>query len=171
MGEVIVGVIGCVSEHRHLSWVVGGTAALGTLIAISLWWVYFDFVSHHLPRPGMATVSGWFYLHLPLTMGIASVGAAVLNVVEHAGEHLPAEVRWLLIAAIGITLISTAVLMRTLKLSPERQRTRRVGGRVMLVSAVLIVLLGFSSLKIVSLLILLVLLLLAPVFFCLSGLD
>jgi hypothetical protein len=30
-----------------------------------------------------------------LTMGIAAVGTAVLNVVEGAGEHLPAEVRWL----------------------------------------------------------------------------
>jgi low temperature requirement protein LtrA len=103
LGEVIVGVIGGVAEHHHLSWTVGGTAALGTLIAIGMWWVYFDFVSHHRPRPGMATVSGWFYLHLPLTMGIASVGAAGLNVVEHAGEHLPAEVRWLLVSAIEIT--------------------------------------------------------------------
>jgi hypothetical protein len=32
-------------------------------------------------------------LYLPLTMGIAAVGAAVLNVVELAGEHLPADVR------------------------------------------------------------------------------
>jgi low temperature requirement protein LtrA len=51
LGVVIVGVVGGVSEHHHLSWLVGGTAALGTLIAIGLWWVYFDFVSHHLPRP------------------------------------------------------------------------------------------------------------------------
>jgi low temperature requirement protein LtrA len=163
LGEVIVGVVGGVSEHHHLSWLVGGIAALGTLIAISLWWVYFDFVSHHPPRPNMAMMSAWYYLHLPLTMGIASVGAAVLNVVEHAGEHLPAEVRWLLVSAIGITLTSTAVLMHTIQLSTEHQRTHRVGGRVMLVSAVLIVLLGFSELKIIPLLILLVLLMLAPI--------
>ena len=98
-------------------------------------------------------------------MGIASVGAAGLNVVEHAGEHLPAEVRWLLVSAIGITLISTAVLMRTIQLSAEHQRTHRVGRRVMLVSAVLILLLGFSELKIIPLLILLVLLMLAPIFY------
>jgi len=45
---------------------------LGTLIAIGLWWVYFDFVSHHLPRPGTTMVFGWFYLHLPMTMGIVT---------------------------------------------------------------------------------------------------
>jgi hypothetical protein len=45
-------------------------------------------------------VSGWFYLDLPLTMGIAAVGAALSNVMANAGEHLPTEVRWLLLAPI-----------------------------------------------------------------------
>ena len=49
LGEVIVGVVNGVAEHHHLSWTVGITAALGMLSAIGLWWVYFDFVSHHLP--------------------------------------------------------------------------------------------------------------------------
>lgn len=127
--------------------------------------MYFDFVSHHLPRPGISMISGWFYLHLPLTMGIAAVGAAVFNVVEHAGEHLPSEVRWLLVAAIGITLISIALLMRIIQLSPELQHTHRVAGRVMLISTFLILLLGFSSLDTIPLLIAMILLLLAPVFF------
>lgn len=34
-----------------------------------------------------------------MTVGIAAAGAAVLNVVEQAGETLPAEVRWLLVGA------------------------------------------------------------------------
>jgi low temperature requirement protein LtrA len=68
-----------------MSWLAGGTAALGMLIAIELWWVYFDSISHHLRRPGNVTVSGWMYLHLPMTMGIAAAGAAILRVVEQAG--------------------------------------------------------------------------------------
>lgn len=98
-------------------------------------------------------------------MGIASVGAAVSNVVAHAEEHLPPEVRWLLVSAVAITLLSTAVLTRTIHLSPQQQRTHRVGGRAMLVSAVLIALLGFSNLNIIPLLIVLVLLMLAPIFY------
>ena len=98
-------------------------------------------------------------------MGIAAVGAAVFNVVEHAGEHLPSEVRWLLVAAIGITLISIALLMRTIQLSPELQHTHRVAGRVTLISAFLILLLGFSSLDTIPLLIAMIMLLLAPVLF------
>jgi low temperature requirement protein LtrA len=135
------------------------------LIAIGLWWVYFDFVSHQLPRSNIAMVSGWLYLHLPLTIGIAAVGAAVLNVVEHSGEILPVEVRWLLVGAIGMVLISIALLIYTIQLSPDHQRTHRIARRVMLISAVLIILLGTSGLGILALLITVQLLLLAPVFF------
>ena len=165
LGEVIVGVVAGVSDHHPLSWLGGGTAALGTLIAIGLWWVYFDFVSQHRPYPNTATVSEWLYLHLPLSMGIAAVGAALLNVVDHAGERLPTNVRWLLVSALATTLISTTGLMRTIQLSPEHQRMHQAGGQVMLVSAVLIALLGLTSLNTIPLLSLLVLLMLAPVFY------
>src|SRR4030095_14042487 len=49
LGEVIVGVVSVVAQHPHLSWLAGGTAFLGMLIAIGLWWVYFDFVSGRPP--------------------------------------------------------------------------------------------------------------------------
>jgi len=51
-------------------------------------------------------ISGWFYLHLPLSMGIAAVGVAVFNVIEHTGEQLPSELRLLLGTAIGVSMIS-----------------------------------------------------------------
>jgi low temperature requirement protein LtrA len=164
LGEVVVGVVSGVSEHHHLTWEIGTAAALGTLIAITLWWLYFDSVSHRLPRQSTMMVSAWFYLHLPLTMGIAAVGAAVLNVVEHAGEHLPSEVRWLLVGAIVITLVSIAALTRTIQLDLIQQQTLRVGGWVTLISAILIALLGYSDLEILPLLVILVLLMLAPIF-------
>lgn len=163
--QVIVGVVAGISEHHPLSWLAGGTAALGTLIAVGLWWVYFDFVSHHRPHPNTAMVSGWLYLHLPLTMGIAAVGAALLNVVDHAGERSPTGVRWLLVSAIATTLIGVVGLMRTIELSPEHQHMHQAGGQVMLVSAVLIARLGLTNLNSITLLSLLVLLMFAPVFY------
>ena len=66
-------------------------------------------------------------------MGIASVGAAVFYLVEHAGEHLHPEVRWLFVIAIAITLISLAVLTRTIQLDQVQQPVIRTGRRVMLV--------------------------------------
>ena len=164
LGEVIVGVVSGVLDHGHPTLMVGLTALLGALIAIGLWWVYFDFVSHHPPRHTILQVSGWFYTHLPLTMGIAAAGAAVFNVVAH-GEHLTSEVRWLLVGAIGITLLSIALLIRLIQIAPEHQDIYRVGGRVTLIAGILIVLLGFTNLNTIPLLIAVVLLLLAPILF------
>jgi low temperature requirement protein LtrA len=165
LGEVVVGVVNGATQHHHLNWLVGITAGLGTLVAIGLWWLYFDSVSHHLPLLDTLMVSKWFYLHLPLTMGIATVGAAVFYLVAHAGEHLHSEVRWLLVIAIAITLVSIAVLTRTIQLNPVQQATLRVGRRVTLISTGLVLLLGFTSLEAIPLLAAVVLLLLVPIFF------
>lgn len=85
--------------------------------------------------------------------------------VEHAGKDLPSEVHLLRLVATGITLISIALLMHTFQLSPEYQHTHRVAGRVMPISAALILLLGLFGLDTIPLLIAAILQLLAPVFF------
>lgn len=165
LGEVIVGVVAGVTEHHDLTWRVGVTAALGMLIAIGLWWVYFDLISHHRPLRNMGTVFTWLYLHLSLTIGITAVGASVLNVIEHADESLPSEVRWLLLAATALTLVSTALLTRTTQILPEHQRIHQIGRRGLLISAVLILLLGLLQLDTIPLLISIAIFLLLPVFF------
>jgi low temperature requirement protein LtrA len=165
LGEVIIGVVAGVTEHHELNWLIGGTAALGTLIAIGLWWIYFDLISHHRPHQNIRAVLTWFYLHLPLTIGITTVGASVLNVVEHAGEHLSSEVRWLLLSATALTLVVTALLTRTTQILPEHQRIHQTGRQGLLVSAGLIILLGLIPLDTIPLLTSIVVLLLMPVFF------
>ena len=165
LGEVIVGVVQGVAGHHHLSWLVGATAALGMLIAIGLWWVYFDFVSHHKPIDKRTKTVGWIYLHLPMTIGIVAAGAAVFNVVEHAGEPLIPEVRWLLVGAIAVALISIALLMRSIQIPEEYHQLYRWGGIVTFVSGFIILLLGFSGLIIIPLLGVLILLLLTPVLY------
>jgi FtsH-binding integral membrane protein len=100
-----------------------------------------------------------------MTMGIAAAGAAVVNVVEHTGEHLPIELRWLLVVTIAIALISIAFLMRTIQISEEHQRIYRRGSIFTVISGIAILLLGFSSLGAIPLLIIMVLLMLMPVFY------
>jgi low temperature requirement protein LtrA len=165
LGEVIVGVVAGVAGHHHLSWLVGITAGLGMLIAIGMWWIYFDFVSQHAPLSGRGTIARWLYLHLPMTMGIAATGAAVLNVVEHAGEPLTGEVRWLLVGAIALALVCIAILMRTIQIPAEYYRVYRTGGIVTLISGLVILLLGFSGMSAIPLLIVLSLLMLTPIFY------
>jgi low temperature requirement protein LtrA len=165
LGEVIVGVVQGVTGHDELTWLIGATAILGMLVAIGLWWVYFDFVSHRPPMVKRTTVASWIYAHLLMTMGIAATGAAVLNVLEHAGEPLSSELRWLLVGAIALALICIALMMRVIRLDELFRPMYRTGGIVTLVSGLLILLLGFTGLSTIPLLVILVLLMLTPVFY------
>lgn len=167
LGEVIAGTIRGLAEHHDLSWEAGITAVLGMVVAIGIWWFYFDAISHHLPRPGRTMMLTWAFLHLPMTIGIASVGAAVLNVVENAGEALPLGVRWLLVGACALVLVIIPLLMGTIRIPKEHQPIYRRGRSAGLVAAVLIALLGLTSLSTIPLLIGVILLLLAPVFYSL----
>jgi low temperature requirement protein LtrA len=165
LGEVIVGVVSGVAEHPHLTWLAGGSAFLGMIIAIGLWWIYFDFVSGRSPIPRTSKKLWWVYLHLPVTMGIAAVGASILNVVEHAGEPLPNEVRWLLVGAIAAALTSIALILKSLNL-PENQRSvYRTGARVTLIAGILILLAGLTPIDTIPFLMILIAFLLAPVFY------
>ena len=161
LGEVIVAVVQGVAGHHHLTLEVGLIGGMGMLIAIGLWWLYFDFVSHR--RPG--TLILWTYAHLPVTAGIAAIGAATLNVVEHAGEGLPTAVRWLLVGAIAVTLAGITLLIHTLHDTETDPRIHRTGQYVTILMAVAIVALGLSNLQTIPLLIVLIVLLLTPIFF------
>jgi low temperature requirement protein LtrA len=165
LGEVIVGVVSGVAEHPHLTWLAGGSAFFGMMIAIGLWWIYFDFVSSRPPIPRTSKKLLWIYLHLPVTMGITAVGASILNVVEHAGEPLPSEVHWLLVGAIAAALTSIGLILKSLNL-PENQRSvYRTGARVAFIAGILVFLLGLTPMGTIPLLLTMIVLLLAPVFF------
>lgn len=165
LGEVVVATISGVAEHQHLTWLVGVTAVLGMLIAIGVWWVYFDFVSHRRPRATTRKVSQWLYLHLPMTAGIAAVGAAVFNVVEHSGEPLEAGVHWLLVGSVSLVLVCVALLMQSIQVPEDQYQLYRSGGLITTISAAAILLVGILNLPTIPLLLLLVLLMLIPIFY------
>jgi low temperature requirement protein LtrA len=165
LGEVIVGVVQGVAGHSNLNWLTGITAALGMMIAIGIWWVYFDFVSHRPPITKNTIVSIWIYLHLPMTMCIAAGGAAVLNVIEHSGQHLPTEVSWLLVGSLAIALASVALLMRIIQIPKKYRKYYLRGSVVTLFSGIFIVLLGLLKLDILLLLVMMNLFMFAPIIF------
>jgi hypothetical protein len=69
------------------------------------------------------------------------------------------------VGAVGVTLIGIASLTRTIQLTDVEKNTHRIGARVMLLSAFLIFLFGFTSLEAIPLLIVVLLLMFTPVFF------
>jgi low temperature requirement protein LtrA len=140
-------------------------ALLGMLIAVGLWWVYFDFVSHRKPIHSGVIVRAWMYLHLPLIIAIAGGGAAILNVVEHGGEEISSEVGWLLTGCVAVVLVCISFITRTIELPETHLNMYREGGRLMLISAVLIGLMGWVSLPAIPFLGAIILLLLLPIYY------
>ncbi len=165
LGEVVVGTVNGIAGRAQLNWTVGITAGLGMIIAIGLWWIYFDFVSHRKPLATVAKVGQWFYLHLPMTAGIAAVGAAVSNAVEHSGEPLEAGVRWLLVGSVSLVLVCVALLMQSIQVPDNQYALYRRGGLITVGCASIILLLGIFNLPTIPLLIVLILFMIAPVFY------
>lgn len=112
LGEVVVGTITGVANHESVDLHVGGVGLLGALLAIGLWFIYFDLVARRLPRT--SALAGYLGLHFVAIAAIAAVGASVLNAVEHAGA-LPGNVRWLLIGSTMTATVSVGILMRLVR--------------------------------------------------------
>jgi low temperature requirement protein LtrA len=158
---VIVGAVRGMAEVRS-----SGTGAvlvgiLGVLVAIGLWWLYFDLASHEAPIARYT--QAWLYLHLPLVMAIAAGGAGVLNTVEHAAEALPDAVRWLLVGALAAALCSVVLITLVLEIRRRSPQLYRTVDLVMLISAVLVIGVGLTGWGAKASLLAMVVLLLIPV--------
>jgi low temperature requirement protein LtrA len=143
LGEVIVGAITGMADTRPLDSDELVIGLLGVLVAIGLWWVYFDLVSHRAPRSRRTQL--WLHLHFPLVVAIAAGGAGVLNTVEHAAEPLPAGVRWLLVGSVVVAVASIGALTFTLDVRRTQPILYRKAEAAMVVSVVLGLLVGFTG--------------------------
>ena len=163
LGEVIVGVVRGLIDHHQLDWMVGATAALGMLIAIGLWWNYFDFVSLQKVKPGLYRSSVWMWLHLPMTMGIAATGAAILHAVEAAPSTPDSVPVLILVGSIAVTILSVAWIGLQVEGGELRDKSRRTARWFLLAASSVAVILGFVALSAIALLLALAVILLVPV--------
>lgn len=111
----MVGVVhGVSASARDIHAVAIGLLSLG--IGFGLWWVYFDLVGRQRPKKGRNSLPVWMVLHLPLTMAIATAGATLTGVIEHAEDlRAPAMATWVLAGLVGIALATIAAMVRTLE--------------------------------------------------------
>ncbi len=161
LGEVIVGAVRGMAEVRSLGTDAVLVGIQGVLVAIGLWWLYFDLASHEKPVPRFTQV--WLYLHLPVVMAIAAGGAGVLNTVEHAAEDLPGSVRWLLVGSLAAALCSIVLITLVLEIRRRSPHLYRTVDLVMVVSAALVIGVGLTDWNAKSSLMAMVILLLLPV--------
>jgi low temperature requirement protein LtrA len=161
LGEVIVGAVHGMAEVAELR--EGGIVIgmLGVLVAIGLWWIYFDLVSHRAPVSRLTQL--WLYLHLPLVIAIAAGGAGVLNTIEHAAGDLPDSVRWLLVGSLAVAVLAVTLIIGTLQTKRSYVEIYRPAEVALVVSAVLSLAVGLTDWGAKASLAAMVLLLLAPV--------
>jgi len=83
----------------------------GFLVAISLWWVYFENVADtHLRHEGRSIFT-WTYMHLPYQLAIVALGVALYKVVIPASYYvIPDTYRWLFGGMVALSLVSLAVI-------------------------------------------------------------
>src|SRR6478672_4444258 len=143
LGEVIVGAVNGMANLDPITGVGIEIGLLGVLVAIGLWWIYFDLVSNHTPTTRWTQL--WLYVHLPLVIAMAAVGAGVLNAVERSTVPLPADVRWLLVGALAVAVGSVAALSRTLEISRTYPALYRTVAGTLTGSAVLILAVGLTD--------------------------
>jgi low temperature requirement protein LtrA len=114
LGESIVGTVAGIARQADPAVASAVAGALGIALGFGLWWIYFDFVARRPPKDSAAWTFAWAYLHLPLMMAIAGVGASVLGVVSRAEDAVPDDARLLLSGSVAIALLAIAALERTL---------------------------------------------------------
>ena len=115
LGEVVVGVVDGLSEAER-SFRTIATGMLGLCVGFAYWWTYFDFAGRRLPRDHAPTVARYVTSHLPVTMSIAGAGAAMVSLIEHAGDdHAPDTTAWLLAGSVALGLVALVVHMGTLR--------------------------------------------------------
>jgi len=116
LGESIVGVVNGIAGHHDVSLESVLIGLLGITLVFLLWWVYFDFVAKRYAKPSPFVGFFWNYLHLPLVLGIAAIGAAITNTIIHKGPY------WLLPGATGFTLVIIGFLEITLKQEKKNKK-------------------------------------------------
>ena len=114
LGETLTGVVTGLSSQPvgALTLAVGLVAVV---VGFGAWWTYFDFAGGRRPRPERSASLQWMLGHLPLTAAIATMGAAMLSLVDHAHDgRTPAATAWLLCAGTAVVLGATMLLAASL---------------------------------------------------------
>ena len=114
LGETLTGVVtGSSGEPVGVLTLAVGLVAV--VVGFGAWWTYFDFAGGRRPRPERSASLQWMLGHLPLTAAIATMGAAMLSLVDHAHDgRTPAATAWLLCAGTAVVLGATMLLAASL---------------------------------------------------------
>jgi low temperature requirement protein LtrA len=122
LGESVLAAVVGVADVRFTfdSGVVAGTCFL---IALCLWWIYFDLADTSVVGRGALGLV-YVYSHVPLFAGVAALGAGTKLAVIHASHPgLGAGIRWALAGGVGAFALSLAAIHLGAEWTSLRDRT------------------------------------------------
>jgi low temperature requirement protein LtrA len=144
LGEVVAGMVNGLAETEHHTVLTIGTGMVAIAVGFAIWWIYFDLAGRQLPHNTMQSIGAYMYLHLPISVAIAAVGAAVVSLVAHAqDDHTPAGTAWLLTGAFALFLVTMSLLVRTLERFRENRAQFKTVIALLLGAALVMLLLGW----------------------------
>ena len=120
LGETVNGVVNGLT-HTPIDALTLVVALVAVVTGFGAWWTYFDFAGHRPPRPGRTLTLVWMITHLPLTAGVAAMGAAMVTLTERAhAARTPTATALFLCTGAATVLAATALLTTTLPASRDQ---------------------------------------------------
>jgi low temperature requirement protein LtrA len=141
LGESIVSVGVGVSDTEHrLSVALVATATLGLLIALGMWWTYFDSVAGAAKErlrshgdPVLAAADSYSYLHLVIVAGVIIYAAGIRMVVhDPLGSPMPAAGRLAFCGGVATYLVGVAAFRLRMLTQFSRGRVGVAGALLVL---------------------------------------
>jgi low temperature requirement protein LtrA len=121
LGESVVAVVAGIAG-THFSAATSVVAVAGFVIALCLWWIYFDLADTSVVGRGSLGLV-YVYAHFPLLAGVAAVGAGTKLAITHAdASGLGAGTRWAICGGLASYLLSLALLHIAAEWSSPRDR-------------------------------------------------
>ena len=145
LGESIVSVgVGVADTKHQLSVALVATATLGLLIALAMWWTYFDSVAGAARErlrghgdPVLAAADSYSYLHLLIVAGVIIYAGGIRMVVHNSlASPMPAPGRLAFCGGVAVYLVGVSAFR--LRMLDELSRGRLgVAGALLVLFAVL----------------------------------
>ena len=136
LGELVVGVVGGISDAEDRDVMTVAAGLLGLTIAMGIWWNYFDMLGRRVPGQRGHRLASWLLAHLPLAMAIAASGAAMVSIIEHAHDsRTPGPTAWLLTCSVAVTLGAVSIACTALPVDEFPAGMQRLVGPTAAIAA------------------------------------
>ena len=170
-GETILGVINGTTELKMLDLHVWIIFSLGVLIIFLLWWIFFGTVADRESKKGKSNANATQMAYLPTLLFLGLAGAGFSTGFHEGGTIMLQKTFWTK-QFIGIPiagfLLSITALSNYLEFPEVYEQKRKQMQTVLITSAVIIALLCFLNLPVIWNLLLLLLVLIAIIFFMIN---